>query len=563
MAHGSHWQAIVESTDQVTEYLPDFIRHALPVDGQKPDPSAEYFYCRSSQEPLGTLAVIRDTGGESHHFVAAYPVCWEGARNELEVHSIEPLEEEDGESFEAIVKTILSDATEVSFFSPLFQNEKQTLSENHRFIFGLSAIAYTFRKADSEITIDGGPMLDLERDRRKDEPGFDPASVTSVTLNTSQMRYFMDRKEGDFEFQAPVEEVTSFTSHFSNGKILLINLRPEDEVPLHVKLYVSEKELKGYDPHVGDPVMGVAWLQGRILEVVETSDRWMDSGEVAQNDSSNDPIWRGVSFLFAHPELPLGMAVLGAAFVSADWKIIDSESRLFCKWYVPLIVQKGAVKYWVLYKTTIEGFCETNLLSEEQIKIFATVAEKEGAKVLDLTVNLKPMNTTFRVSLEGLGELAEEIRPILEVKKPEDFRVVKLDSNEKEPDPVLDEAVAAMTMAKCISDADLREISKMLVEDLEYTADTIGKRVLGRQAYLSHVGCFLDERKNEGVNIYAKTGVGILNGVKRACAFTFKGNHKKPFTCTFFTGRQGHIGSILNIPPEKLDYYEVMEPPSE
>lgn len=65
MGHGSHWLTLVDSTDQVLEYLPDFIRDATTVEGQKKDPSAEYFYLRSNENPLGSLGVIR-TGEESH-----------------------------------------------------------------------------------------------------------------------------------------------------------------------------------------------------------------------------------------------------------------------------------------------------------------------------------------------------------------------------------------------------------------------------------------------------------------------------------------------------------------
>ena len=558
MGHGPHWLSLVESTDQVVEYLPDLVRTALPVDGQKPDPTAEYIYIRANEEPLGTLALIRNTGGDAHQFVTTYPMCWDGAVNELEVHSLETIEEEDGDNFEGVVKAIMNDATEVSFFSPLFQREKQLLSEHHRFVFGLGAIAYSLTKADSEISITEGPMLDLERDRRKDEPGFDPASVTSVTIITSQLRFFTNRKDGDFEFQAPIEEVIPFTSRFANGKILLINLRPQDAPPLFVKLYASDKVLKGYDPQLGDPIVGVGWLQGRVIERVETADRWMDSGEVAHNDPSNDPLWHGVAFLYDHPELPLGMAILGAAFVSAGWKITEWDARLFRRWYVPLTVTKHDRKCWVVYRTVIEGFCETNLLTDEQLKAVAADAEKKGAQLLDLTVRLEPRGTRFRVSVEGLGELAEEVRPVLEVKKPEEEKVVSIDAIQEEPDPVLDEAVAAKTMAQCLSESDLRELSKILVEDLEYTADTIGKKIRGRQAYLAHVGGFLDERKEAGQSISGKAAIAIVDGEKRPCTMVFRNNEEKPFACTFFTGRKGRIGSILNTVTDKLDYYEVL-----
>ena len=85
MAHGPHWQSLIESTDEVLEYLPELVRTALPVEGQKPDPTAEFLYIRNTDEPLGTLALIRNTGGDSHQFVTTYPICWAGAENELEV----------------------------------------------------------------------------------------------------------------------------------------------------------------------------------------------------------------------------------------------------------------------------------------------------------------------------------------------------------------------------------------------------------------------------------------------------------------------------------------------
>jgi hypothetical protein len=69
----------METTDQVAAYLPDLVRTALPVDGHS-NPTAEYIYIRNSEEPLGTLALIRNTGSDAHLFVTTYPVCWDGAR---------------------------------------------------------------------------------------------------------------------------------------------------------------------------------------------------------------------------------------------------------------------------------------------------------------------------------------------------------------------------------------------------------------------------------------------------------------------------------------------------
>ena len=180
MAHGSHWNALTEDIDGVINSLSGYIQNGLPVmEIGESLANQRFMYFRGKEEPL-SIVFLLESKPENHEVLSFYPVAWSGEINTLEVQNVDELDNDGDECVEGVVNATINDEREITFFAPFFQKEKHRLLAGNRFEFELSAIAYMVQKGQSEITVTEGPMLDLERNRRKEELGFDPASVTSV-----------------------------------------------------------------------------------------------------------------------------------------------------------------------------------------------------------------------------------------------------------------------------------------------------------------------------------------------------------------------------------------------
>lgn len=519
-------------------------------------PEGDYGHIRSAERPLSAIAVVRNTG-QGFEFASAYPVPMDVAMNDLEVHSIESATDEGDFEFEKNVRAITRDGSEIAFFCPAYPFFKPMLDSSPRFRFGLGAIAYTLEKAPSELAISEGDFFEFEKKRRmEEEPDFDPSTFTSVTIQMDTLRCYFERAEGDFEFQSVVEEITPFSFLTATGYVMLINLVPEDRVPIMVKLYASQKVLGSYVPQVGDPIRGVAGLQGVPLEAIPAEERWMDSSEAAHEGGKYDGMMEGISWMFANTHLPLGVQAVGGAFIGAGWGITYIEDQLFRDIAPAFVVERDTRGYFVYVRSGITDFCTPPEWSEEIIKKREAAAAEQNAKCLHLTVNLDPRGKSFEVSVEELGELSEEIRVSLSARRPEYSESVVIGEEEK-PEPVLDEMVAAATFARGFTESNLAELSRMLVEDLEYVSESAQCHIKGRHQFLSHLGNRLDVWKEQGLLLTAKSGKAVVEGVERPCAFTFHGDKTEPFACTVFTGRRGHIGAIQTIDPATLKFRQI------
>ena len=551
MAHGSKWTTFCNSEDEIMNNIRSLVEQGELLEGSKDAiPEGGYGHIRSGERPLSTIATVRNTG-QGFEFASAYPVPMDVAMNDLEVHSIEPATNDEDE-FEKNVRAITRDGSEIAFFCPAFSFFEPTFESAKRFRFGLGAIAYTLEKAPSEIEITEGDFFEhAKKCRMEEDPNFDPATFTAAIVRMDTLRCYIEREEGDFEFQSVVEEITPFSFLSANGYIMLINLIPEDRVPIMVKLYASQKVLGSYTPQVGDPIRGVAGLQGVPLEAILAEELWMDSSEAAHEGGKYDGIMEGVSWMFANDHLPMGLQAIGGAFVRAGWNITYIEDRFFRDEAPAFIVERDTRRYWVFVRTGISDFCQPSSWSEEGIKNRVQAALSRDAQCLHLTVNLEPEGKSFEVSVDGLGELSEEIQPSLSLRRPEYLEPVQI-GNEERPEPVLDEAVAATTFAQCITDGDLAELSRMLVEDLDFVSECIPIQIKGRQQFLAYLGNHLSQWKDDGVTVKGTASTAVINGEQKPCVFSYCNDKKDPFACTVFSGRRGHIAAIRNIDPATL-----------
>lgn len=526
-------------------HIKHLVENAEVLNNQPPEIEGrpKYVYLAGRSRPLDGMVLMEKRATDAE-LVSVFPAVFDLAENELEIHSCEPVKDEDFVEVEGVVRAITQDGGEITFFCPNWLSSKTMIEEGGRFIIGLGAIAYGLEPAQTEIVMTEGAFFETEKKRRAEEdPNFDPASFTSVTVRTDNLRTFFEREDGDFEFQSVVEEVTRYTSMGVSGYILLVGLTPEERSRIAVKIYAAEHLLDGYVPKAGDAVRGVAWLQGVLLRQVEAEASWLDSAEAA-HDGGNAGFEAMVSFMFGTPHLPVALQSVGAALVGAGWDIVAIEGKLFRGFAPAFVAKQRDAEFWIFIRTSIKEDFKAEPF--QQVDSVQAYAAGKGIRCLWLTVTLESVGRNYAVSVEGLEEFAGELNLPLQVAKPENSEPMNLDAPENKNEPVLDETHAAKVFADSMNHADLSGLSRILVEDLDYMSEAANVRMKGRQNVLSYLGCKLEAWKDEGTQLTTKLGM-LDAGDSRPCAITTD-KEGQVVARTFFTGRRGHISRILVLP---------------
>lgn len=551
MLHGDHWAALYLDDEAVIEELKRLVAQGRLADLQ-PEQSAgktEYRYLVGSDGPLTGVAIVQF--GESENTVErAFPTMLDMAECELEILSTAAIADENSQNLEGLVTAITRDGEEVTFFCPAWLALRESLEAGGRFKFRLGAIAYSLEAAPKEIVLTEGTLFESEKRRcSREDPEFDAAAFSSVSIDTSQLRSLFAREDGDIEFQTVVEEVSAFQSSNTSGFIMLVNFAPEGRQKIEVKLYATAKVLNGYAPVKGDSVRGVAWLQGMPLDRIAAEDSWLDSSEAAHRGGS-EAFFAMADFAFGNPHLPVALQAVGGAIARAGWDLQAIEDKLFRGWAPSFVAQRKDAEVWFFIRTEIKGFCEAGPFEADRARCETYTAER-NIRCLWVTVQLDPIGRNYAISSEGLEEFADELRLPLELARPEHFRVLDLGAAEDGPEPCLDEVVAADVFKSCLNEMNLNAFSKLLVEDLTYTSDAASVRILGRQRYLTYMGGRLDEQSKKGTPFCARADRVLLDGEQRSCVTTF--NEGQEVARTVFTARKGHIAAIHTFPPASTD----------
>ena len=270
---------------------------------------------------------------------------------------------------------------------------------------------------------------------------------------------------------------------------------------------------------------------------------WLDSTKAAHG-TGDHVIMNKFSFCFENPQLPLALQAVGGALVDAGWTIDYADDQLFRSWGPAFRAKRREESFYFFIRTKIAGFCLAEPFAAD-LERFEAQAAEPSIRCVWVTVTLTPSVRSFTVLAEGLEEFADELRVPFELSRPEEFRVVKI-GVPADPEPVLDEAHAAAVFVDCMGKRDLREISKILVEDFRYTSETLDLEILGRHQFLSYLGGKLNEWATSGKVFEHKCGTVSLDGRIRPCMVTFD-DQGEIIGCTVFTGRKGHIEWIQNV----------------
>jgi hypothetical protein len=560
MFHGKHWRSFLDTDEEIIARLEHAVRTGEPLPTENTDvPEGGFYYTRSEDRPLCAIAVIQKREGE-FHAINCHPLPMSGVKNELEVFSVEPSNDpESGLDGEGFVKAITREGTEVSFTCPAFGMFQDRMNRHPRFLFGLSATAYSVQKMEEEILISEGQFFEhAKKNQLEGNPELDPASITSIPISLANMRcYFPRGEEGDFEFQSRVEDVEEFESLGVRGRILKLNLLSEDSSPLRISIFAGKNALGDYVPKVGDLVGGVAWMVGVPLESVEIEKPWMDSVDTSENQANRDAMIEGVSFMYSNRQLPLSWQIVGGGFVAAGWEIVDSGTGLFRIQFPAFEFSRGDKSVRVFVRSSIQGFSDAPEWPE-----FVDLIEKlSGAKKIEclrVTVTLTPCGERhYDVAVDGLGDFAEKVQMVAGVGKPEFSLPVEI--GEEQVTPIFVESEAAEKLALGINTQDLSEFSKIMVEEFDFESRAVGEILKGREAFLSYLGSLLGYWNDEDISPRCRLAKVVLDGVERTAALLYPKGKNAPNNGAFFNGRDGFVSRLLVLPPTQFDILKVEE----
>jgi len=175
-------------------------------------------------------------------------------------------------SAEGLVQMEVPDEHSLNAFAPLFAGEMSRWAKGENRSVRLAALALRLEYFKAEpIKITEGPMLEMERDRLRnegDEAG--AAAVDHVTVLTDGLRTLYASGDTDHaELVGKVIEIQPLpaTEHIPAGMILTVEvLHEEHDAGTILPVYAFRPALGNYTPTLGDLVQGVVWLQVTLTE---------------------------------------------------------------------------------------------------------------------------------------------------------------------------------------------------------------------------------------------------------------------------------------------------------
>ena len=279
MGHGDHWEAVEKDKDV-------FIDTMVPLVCQEGGLVGENSFCHTLAEveikegivfglhypvadsPVSFLALIVKQVQEGNQLWTAYPVCAEGPCTRLVVDEIKPWPN----GIEGAVEAYMPEGESVCFFDPFFFLNKEKYREWAEIDVALSALAYVLGKFEPEVAEPSEEPLPESAPEQTDEssPASDAATAPPEDEYLLADYVPCDGVADSGKIQFVVEEAVPVACV---GRLFWrltgVIMRADDDQEMRIHVYASEQVLKGYLPQPGDEVWAVAWMQGRLLHVVQ------------------------------------------------------------------------------------------------------------------------------------------------------------------------------------------------------------------------------------------------------------------------------------------------------
>jgi hypothetical protein len=265
--HGNHWDAVEDfggsaglmpviqkTATEGTLSKDTVLKPVIPIvyPANNPIQSCVLEYIDETKNVLEVMSFYPFMEGISTKLILTDKYTWE---NEIE-----------GE-----VSGTFCDRIEIPFFAPFYYCQFLNLELGKEYTVFLAGLAYSVENDTGRtFEIKQGPLYEMQlKEFLKENPSKTendyPATIVSMDgcATFIQQKYF-----AEIEYRGPILELTEtnmFDIKIFKAKICVARVSEYGECgDLIINLYMSEKVLNGYNPKVGDDIMGVMWLTGYL-----------------------------------------------------------------------------------------------------------------------------------------------------------------------------------------------------------------------------------------------------------------------------------------------------------
>jgi hypothetical protein len=172
---------------------------------------------------------------------------------------------------EGDVSGTFCDSIEVPFFAPFYYSQFLNLEVGKEAAVFLAGLAYSVENDTGRtFEIKQGPLYEMQlKEFLKENPSKNANDYPATIVGMDGCATFLPQKYfAEIEYRGPILELSKtemFDIMIFKAKICVARVSEYGEYgDLIINLYMSEKVLNGYNPKVGDDIMGVMWLTGYL-----------------------------------------------------------------------------------------------------------------------------------------------------------------------------------------------------------------------------------------------------------------------------------------------------------
>lgn len=219
-----------------------------------------------ADQPIRACVLLAGPIGEKLKPVSIVPLL-EGLPNDLTVEEVHPLPEGDGAD---VAVSMLEGKNPMWFFDPFYMRDKSDLTPGITHTFWLAGAALAIRKAMlDEITLTNGPDYELYAQKwLQENPGAKSMDVPPLKIDIAGKHFIMPgRFYGEYQLRAVISDIEEWQFDKMPIQVLYLSFPFDNRPEMRLPLYVSKFVAPDFKPEKGQDIEAYAWLQGRIIDL--------------------------------------------------------------------------------------------------------------------------------------------------------------------------------------------------------------------------------------------------------------------------------------------------------
>ena len=222
------------------------------------------------EEPVRAAVLVGGKEKEKLSPLDCFPLI-EGLPNDLTVDSVHAWQQGMGANVAAFVE---EGYKPMWFYDPMYNRDKDDLTPGVKQTFLVGALAFALKKALLDnLTITQGPYYEEYAARWLEEhPGSSRLDVPPLQIKMAGQHIIMPgHNYCEYQMRTSIDQIEDHKLDKMEVKILYVRFPFEGRDPVLLPIYASKAVLKDYEPKVGDEIDAYVWLQGRIIDIDDTT----------------------------------------------------------------------------------------------------------------------------------------------------------------------------------------------------------------------------------------------------------------------------------------------------